>query len=357
MAKLKEFPCPNCSSELNYDAEKRNLICLHCSYVVEISKNAVLITENAINDFKELPKNSLEEIISKDRYKCSKCGCETEFSTDIAALECSQCGNNVVNIEAYDTHSIRPSSIIPFFISKNKGIEIFKDWVGKGFWNDTSLKDLAITESLEGHYVPFWTFDANTHNNWSGYSGSYYYVEESYTDSDNRRQTRSVQKTDWDYREGEFSLFFDDVLICGNKEISQDYINEIYPYELEKLETLDEKYLLGWHAKAFDKDTNECFEIFKDYAKKIIYSKSEDKLRQDTYRDLEVNTTFSDETYKHIILPIWHCLYLFKGKKYSFIINGQTGKISGEKPLSTTKIVGAVVIIIIVIVLLFLAMN
>lgn len=356
MSNFKEFPCPNCSSELNYDAEKNGLKCLHCHSVFSIEKSNEIIEEKTINTFKDAISAQANQVIDVV-YKCSKCGQETTSHGTVAFLECQNCGNNAINPEAYKTKIITPSCIIPFTISKDKAMETFVNWIGKGFWNDNSLKDLSIADSLIGHYIPFWTFDAQTENHWSGESGTYYYETRTYRDENGDEQTESIQRTRWRYREGSFSHFFDDILICGNKEIGQDYINKIYPYNLEELQPMSEEYLLGWESKAFDKDMNESYGLSKDHIENQINGMASDSLADDTYRGLEVSTHFSEETFKHIILPVWFCNYLFKGKKYYFIINGQTGVIHGEKPLSASKIVVTVLITLVLIFILIKAFS
>jgi DNA-directed RNA polymerase subunit RPC12/RpoP len=343
MSNFKEFPCPNCSSELNYDAEKKGLKCLHCHSLFPIKKSNEIIEEKSIAIFRDaisLQNNQVIDVV----YKCSKCGQENKTEGVVAFLECKNCGNNAINPEAYKTKTITPSCIIPFTISKDKAMEIFVDWIGKGFWNDNSLKELSIADKLVGEYIPFWTFDAKTSNNWSGQSGTYYYTERSYRDKNGETRTETVRKTRWSYREGQFDHFFDDILICGNKKIGQDYINKIYPYNLEMIQPMTEEYLLGWESRAFDKDMNESYDLSKEYMNERINAIAAEHLRDDTYSDLIVNTHFYEETFKHIVLPIWFCDYLFKGKNYYFIINGQTGAIHGDKPLSKSKIIVAILL-------------
>ncbi len=355
MPDLVEFPCPNCSSELNYDAEKHNLKCLHCHTVFAIEKSNELINEISLDS--AYKNNAAEKDIVDINYKCSKCGQENVSTSNIVFFECKSCGNNVINTQAYKNNIIHPSSIIPFEVSKNNAIEIFKAWIGKGFWNESALKDLSLIESLSGSYIPFWTFDADTHNEWSGDAGYHYYETETYTDSNGQTQTRSVQRTRWVYLSGNFSHFFDDILICGNKEIAQSYINNVYPYNLTALVPLNEKFILGWNAKNYSQNIEDSFIVAKTYIDNAVQGMASDELGGDVQSGLSVDTTITNKTYKHIVLPVWFCEYLYKGKKYSFIINGQTGKIDGSKPLSATKIVIAVLLAIAIIVVIYFIVN
>ncbi|SDC34285.1 hypothetical protein [Niabella drilacis] len=348
MQAFEEYPCPNCGSELNYDAAKSSLKCLHCGAVFAIQKSTEVIEERNISIFKDaetIPIAPIQVAV----YRCSKCGQETQEAGDVAFFECRNCGNNVVNPAAYTTRSISPAGIIPFKISKQDALDRFAQWIGKGFWNDSDLKKLSLTDKLEGHYVPFWTFDCQTGNQWSGYSGRYYYETVRRRNASGEEVTEQVRHTNWTWRTGSFELFFDDVLVCGNKAIPQDRINDIYPYLLNDVVVFNDEYLLGWNARAYDKDLSETYRLARTIMDRKIEQEAISRLAEDTYRDLRVQTDYSGETFKQIILPVWLCQYLFKGKTYQFIINGQTGVISGTKPLSVSKIATAVVIAVLII--------
>jgi hypothetical protein len=49
-------------------------------------------------------------------------------------------------------------------------------------------------------------------------------------------------------------------------------------------------------------------------------------------------------TFKHILLPVWVAAYRYGGKPYRFVVNGQTGKVQGERPYSAIKIAIAVIL-------------
>ena len=61
-----------------------------------------------------------------------------------------------------------------------------------------------------------------------------------------------------------------------------------------------------------------------------------------------INTTVSDVTFKHVLLPVWLAAYKYRGKTYRFVVNGQSGKVQGERPWSAWKIAFAVVLGLIV---------
>ena len=55
---------------------------------------------------------------------------------------------------------------------------------------------------------------------------------------------------------------------------------------------------------------------------------------------------YSNIKFKHILLPIWISSYSFRSKTYSYIVNGESGKVSGRYPKSPWKIGGLIVLAI-----------
>ena len=69
----------------------------------------------------------------------------------------------------------------------------------------------------------------------------------------------------------------------------------------------------------------------------------------DTQRILQSDIKLSDETFKHILLPVYIGSYRYSGKEYHFYINGQTGELSGTRPYSFWKIFFLVLFILVII--------
>jgi hypothetical protein len=68
----------------------------------------------------------------------------------------------------------------------------------------------------------------------------------------------------------------------------------------------------------------------------------------DTHRFLNIRTHKFNITFKHILLPLWIAGYRYNQKVYQYIVNGQTGKAGGSKPLSFWKIFFFVLFLLVV---------
>ncbi len=86
-----------------------------------------------------------------------------------------------------------------------------------------------------------------------------------------------------------------------------------------------------------------------------ITSGIERQVHGDVVQVVSVSTDYDDITYKHILLPIWISSFHFNNKVYRFLVNGQTGKVSGNAPISALKvtIVSLVAIVVIAILVIF----
>ena len=51
----------------------------------------------------------------------------------------------------------------------------------------------------------------------------------------------------------------------------------------------------------------------------------------------ESNIRLLDSTAKYALLPVWYLNTSWKGNKYTFAMNGQTGKLVGDLPLDKAK--------------------
>ena len=76
----------------------------------------------------------------------------------------------------------------------------------------------------------------------------------------------------------------------------------------------------------------------------------------DTYRNLRIHPTFSMQTFKHVLVPIWLLTYHYGATLYQVIVNGYTGKMAGRYPKSPWK-VAFLILVVVIITLVVLMLN
>ncbi|MFK7970639.1 MAG: hypothetical protein AB8F95_09735 [Bacteroidia bacterium] len=350
--------CPNCSSsQLRYDEQFGKIVCEFCETTISLPPVEGAIVEHPLQEGLTMADFYVKVETKEKVFHCGNCGSERMLPEDQVTLTCPFCASESVNESATETRYIQPDGIGPFVISKEDAYTRFKTWLGKGWFVPDNLKKLASLEKLEGIYLPFWTFDAKTASDWSADIGRYYYETQYYRDANGNQQSRQVQKVRWRSGSGSHQWFFDDELVIASKGVTQSSATGVMPFDLEAVVPFAPHYMLGWEAELYNLDLKESFRVADGIMDTKIKQMIVRDLPGDTYRFLKIRTQKTGHKYKHLLLPCWVAAYQYKEKPYQFLINGQTGKVSGKKPLSPTKIALTVLLVAVIALVVFLAVE
>ncbi len=358
-----KFPCPSCGAEMDFDAEQGTLACAYCGHTstVPITQQEIreYDLETALSDMLAAPR---ETGYGEDKrsIKCESCGAVNTLDANVVSTECAFCGSNQVVPQEHVAQVIKPESLLPFGVDQGEAVALFRDWLGRGFFRPTPVKKIAkhAEAKLQGVYLPFWTLDSFTSSWWWADAGYYYYVTESYWGTDDEgnrvRRTRQVQKVRWQPASGSLQLRFDDVLVPGTDSVERGMIERIYPFDTEALVPYKAGFLSGWGAEAYTVDLRQAWETGQEIIHGLVRQACAREVPGDTHRNLQVDTAFSDMTYKHVLFPVWIASYRYKDKVYHFLINGQTGEVQGEVPISWIKVTLVVVVALIILAAIFI---
>ncbi|MCK4764063.1 MAG: hypothetical protein KAW12_17825 [Candidatus Aminicenantes bacterium] len=349
-----ELKCTGCGAILQFKPGTVNLKCTYCGAENVIEQKDEEIEEI---DYVQFINNKLdkEEKMEVVAVKCKSCGAAITLDPNVTSDECPYCAQNIV-IEGGSTSTLlKPKSVIPFKIEKKKAAESFKDWISHLWFAPSDLKKYTQRERIDGIYVPYWTYDTDTHSDYSGQRGDYYYVTESYTATNSEGETetrnRQVRRTRWTPVSGDVSVSFDDVLVIASHSLPVKYTDKLEPWHLNELLPFDNKYLSGFRSESYQVEVTTGMETAKGKMEPVIKSTIRSHIGGDEQRVLSVDTSYQNITFKHILLPIWISSYRYGQKVYRFLINGQTGEVQGERPYSVLKIVLAVLAVIALIVI------
>ena len=346
---ILELPCPSCGNQLSYSAKTGNIRCGHCGFSRTVDQASDMVEERSLRHAAEQMQTYTPQAVEKKVIDCGSCGAQLMLAEDQVATRCNFCGSEKVNETAQQKNMIQPQGIIPFQIPKRVASDKFREWIAKGWFKPNKLQRLADLEDIHGIYVPFWTYDAKTFTRWSGEAGHYYYETEYHTNAEGEQEEEKVKKIRWEHHSGSFDHFFDDVLIVASKGLPHKMITPIYPYELDKVINYSNELMVGWESEIYSLDVMEGYKIAEEQMDAWLHSEVEDRIGGDEQRHIQLNTEKWNQTFKHVLLPVWLCSYIYNDKTYQFAINGQTGKISGQKPTSWVKVVFAILVVIAVI--------
>ncbi|PUB18768.1 TFIIB-type zinc finger domain-containing protein [Yoonia sediminilitoris] len=354
------FPCTACGSDLRFDPGDDRLICDHCGHV-----EAIEVTRTARGGIKELDfrtaidnRLSAEEIEETRVITCPNCGATTEHDADTHAAECPFCATPVVTGTGTHRH-IKPRGLLPFDLDEGRARDALINWLGSLWFAPNGLTDYARKgRKMNGIYVPYWTFDADTKSSYRGQRGTHYYETKTVVRDGKRKQVR-VRKTRWRPASGRVARFFDDVLVLASRSLPKRYTDGLEPWDLSALEPYKPEYLAGFRAEGYQVELADGFTEARQYMDRMILRDVKYDIGGDEQRVSDVDTHVSDVTFKHILLPVWLAAYKYRGKSYRFVVNGRTGRVQGERPYSAWKITFAVLfgLIVALIVGYVIAMN
>jgi len=347
--KSTTFTCVNCGAELKYKPGTEHLKCDYCGAENEIIQEKEGIEE--LDFYKALDEKAEQEVLLEEVFvKCDNCGASSSIEPNVTSSNCPYCSSPLVLDHTEKQGVIQPKSILPFKLEKAEAQQQFKKWINKLWFAPGDLKKAALTfDQFKGVYIPYWTYDTDTYSEYKGQRGEYYYVTETYTTTENGKtvtKERQVRKTHWYYVSGHVRKFFDDILVVATRSLSQKHINKLEPWDLENLVPFNISYLSGFVTERYQVELKEGFDMAKEVADVEIRSLVRSDIGGDEQRITYLNTQYDDITFKHMLLPVFVCAYLFKGKLYQFLVNGRTGEVQGQRPYSWIKIVMTIILVL-----------
>jgi len=345
-ADQKEIKCKSCGASLKFMPGTTKLGCEFCGAENEIEFKGESVVELNFDKYLAEYLNKSDTTVKVSAVKCGSCGAQTQLGENIVASECDFCGNPVAMKDAATCSLIKPQSILPFTIDREKGFGAFKKWVSSIWFAPNDLKKkLDDSEKIAGMYIPYWTFDADTNTWYTGMRG----VDrtETYTAyEDGKSVTRTRTKTDWYPASGHVSNTFDDVLVVGSNSLPKTYMDALEPWDLKNLVPFDGKFLSGFKTESYGVDLKMSYDESKKKMEVVIREHVKRHIGGNKQQITSMDTTNSNITFKHILLPVWLSAFKYKGKSYRFMINGRTGEVQGERPYSFWKIFFLVITIL-----------
>ena len=327
MAVLQEYKCPCCDGAIAFDPGLQKMKCPYCDTEFEMETLAAYDDslkgeqEDAMS-WEASPAVQLEEGIRA--YVCRSCGGEILGDEQTAATACPYCGNPVVMMEQF-SGVLKPDLVIPFKLDKKAAIAALKKhYEGKRLLPKV-FKDENHLKEIQGIYVPMWLFDAGAEadvrykaTRIRAWSDSRY----NYTQTNYYAVSRSGQ------------LQFTRIPVDGSSKMDDTLMESIEPYHIEEAVDFHTAYLAGYLADKYDVDAQASIERANERIKKS----TEDAFAStvtgyNTVEPVDSNIQLNNGRARYALYPVWILNTQWKGKKFTFGINGQTGKIAGDLPM------------------------
>lgn len=316
---------------------------------------------------KHLPRSNAKQDATSETeqidgsVRCGNCEALITGHKISRSMNCPFCDAAIV-FELTSHSSRRPEFILGFAISHQRAQELFFHWLRKrGWFCPSDLRRKARTESHRGVYVPFWHFSALAQSKWHARIGEHWYRTESYTTRDANgktvRRTRRVRETEWFPLRGSFSSYRFGHLIEATRGLTQREIASVSPFALTALVRFSPDHIAGWPVEEPSVPEDEALKLGRTFYSEEQSTSIRRFMPGDAQSDLTTSTEIEVTGTDLVLLPIYIWRYHYRGKTFRFIINGQSGKVHGAKPISPWRVALAILIPIVLIAGVFLAIQ
>ncbi|MCA9127036.1 MAG: zinc ribbon domain-containing protein [Planctomycetales bacterium] len=349
-------PCPSCGSP-NLNAAR---FCAACGAPLDPPSPAVSARPVEVpSESPELRENS--SAVLEHAFQCNNCGSQVATNTDQRSYVCPFCDSAyVTEISPSRSSRQRPEFVIGFAVSAQRAQQLYFEWLGKNAWfRPGDLAAKAISEKQRGVYMPFWHFSMKASSRWSASIGEYWYRTETYTEKDASgktvTKTRQVRETEWFPLSGNFQRYYHGYLVSATTSLPPEQARAIQPFSLTELARYRPFYLAGWMAEEYTIGLQQAqLETEQEFSRRQ-HGEVSRFLPGDTHSNLQVDTKFQLGGSDLILLPVHVLSYRYRDRVFRFLVNGQTGRVVGEKPLSAKRISALVVAILLVIAIAVIA--
>lgn len=269
-------------------------------------------------------------------FECKGCGASMSYDAKEQTLRCPFCGSTDMEAKP-DAKILSPSRVVPFVVSQEQAIAAMRGYLSTGFFRPGDLSQQAAVVNMRPVYVPYWIFAATTHTHWTA----------------DTSHTPVGARGDWYPLSGDHAGRYENLLIGASGALTPAETSALCPFDLAA----------GVPPEQVDLEniTVEQFSVQRKYARPLA-RQAIDAMEADvctrqyvpgSARNVHVNVRVEGMTSEPVLLPVWIMAYHYRNRVFRFLVNGQSGKSTGQKPVSWWR-VALIPLLILAIVLLAL---
>lgn len=333
------YTCPDCGAAMMYDAATGKLHCDYCDLYMSVYEyeqrnkgNAGGSSSSDVEGSKTAERGKYGTTMT---YHCKSCGAELVSDEHTSSTICAFCGNPTLVQDRLDG-DFEPDSMIPFKFDKNAAKDLVRTWMGKGLLTPSTLKKESTIDGITGVYVPFWLYN--------------YYCTDNMIANATRTRTSSDSRYIYHYTD-HFTVArltnaeFERIPADASQRMPDDIMDKLEPFEYCQMIPFSMPYLSGFMSEKYNYTASQIQGRTQSRAKSYI-----EALTRETMTGYSTVTVISSDVHcqkrseEYALLPVWILNYRYKGENHQLFMNGQTGKIVADKPVSTAKTIVASIV-------------
>ncbi len=345
------YKCPNCGSSMEFDGESGKLVCDNCGTQLTVEEYAVRRSGGDEGEDREAAARAAEEekafeshSLGEDSYtraeqtagetiqvqifRCPSCGAELMTDEHTVATICSYCGNPGLILDRVSGVQ-SPKAVLPFRITKEQAVERFLKWTRNGLLTPSDFTSKNTLEKITGMYVPYWLYDYRINVDMKARATRSHVTRRGdmeYTYTDHYQVYRSVDTE------------FEKIPVDASKRMDDKVMESLEPYDYQDLKEFEMGYLSGYVADKYDAGSEELQDRAKARAREAAIGVTRSTIGgYHTVQVMDQRVHIQEKQVDYVMMPVWVLNYRYQEKDYSFMLNGQTGKLHGKLPISKGK--------------------
>ncbi len=315
--------CPGCGQGLRFDIKTQMMLCDFCGSSFDPAESA----KNS-RDAEEHEEQG--EGLDAYVFTCPSCGGELMATDKTDAIGfCPFCGGaSMIYSRLYENW--KPAYVIPFKITKDQCRELYLKKVKQSLFTSKKYRDPGLIEGFRGIYMPYWNYHARHEGRFSVNA--------------KRKTATAVQQ----YRiSGNLSADLEGYGHDASTAFDDRISENLAPYDLDEKKPFAPGYLSGFYADIGDVDPNYyCKDIADEITSDTIKALNEKMSKRHfkvSEQDAVIPVELTDA--ERTLYPVWFMSYRDNDKITYATVNGQTGKVSADLPVSPWKILLTVLIV------------
>ena len=161
----EKYHCPACGGEAVWTPAKQALVCPFCGTVSpakleQRGADTVIVEHDLVATLRSIPDSERGWQAQKISVQCQSCRAISVFDPDKVARRCDFCGSTALVPYEQTKDVFRPESLLPFKISEPQARDAIRSWYGRQWLAPNRFRLKALTDTVKGIYLPYWTFDA-----------------------------------------------------------------------------------------------------------------------------------------------------------------------------------------------------
>lgn len=309
----RRFVCQQCGGRMTFTPDGKSLTCAYCNrrqtLLQTLQEGAMETSTVKEQDFTialAMAKGHTRPVATQS-IRCQGCGAAFALSPRMLSSSCPYCRSAYVVEETEVQELISPEGVIPFAVSRKEAHRAALRWL-----KAEELSTRSLIAPPTGVYFPVWTFDVGGEILW-----------------------RCLEYADdrWVPRTGTKVVYKDDLVVPASHALPASLGEILSEFRLDEIVPYDPAYLADWPAETYEISVSDASLV----ARQRTFTEAREKILRGFFRqirDLKLSSTrLIIESFKLVLLPLWiaHCRDE-KKKRYTIVVNGQTGTVRGEKP-------------------------